>query len=149
HHHETKIYTADCCSECVPGPGKSRLAAPGARLGPCLYWAAAAGASRRRSTASGSCLSRSCRCGNRVLWILRVPVWVLATPLSLRLLRAPSCILATSPLPSRLAPLVITRGRGLERDRLLHICPTGELEKDVFEAADVALYQLPELFFGP
>src|SRR5262249_62237912 len=108
HYHATKTYTTDYCSECVPGPGKSRLAAPGARLGPCLYWAAAAGASRRRSTASGSCLSRSCRCGNRVLWILRVPVWVLATPLSLRLLRAPSCILATSPLPSRLAPLVIT-----------------------------------------
>ncbi len=36
-----------------------------------------------------------------------------------------------------------------KRDRLLHIGPTGELEKDVFEAADIALHQLPEFVFGP
>ena len=36
-----------------------------------------------------------------------------------------------------------------KRDGLLHICPTSELEEDIFQAADIALYQLPQRFFGP
>jgi hypothetical protein len=36
-----------------------------------------------------------------------------------------------------------------ERDGLLHIRPTRELEEDIFQAADIALHQLPQLFFGP
>ena len=36
-----------------------------------------------------------------------------------------------------------------KRDGLLPICPTRELEEDIFQAADIALYQLPQFFFGP
>ena len=35
-----------------------------------------------------------------------------------------------------------------KRNGLLHIRPSGELQKDVFEAADIALYQLTEFVFG-
>lgn len=36
-----------------------------------------------------------------------------------------------------------------KRDGLLHIRPPGELEEDIFQTADIALHQLPQLFFGP
>jgi hypothetical protein len=36
-----------------------------------------------------------------------------------------------------------------KRDGLLHICPTCELEEDIFQAADIALHQLPQFFCGP
>jgi hypothetical protein len=36
-----------------------------------------------------------------------------------------------------------------KRDGLLPICPTRELEEDIFQAADIALHQLPQFFFGP
>ena len=36
-----------------------------------------------------------------------------------------------------------------KRNGLLHIRPTSELEEDIFQAADIALHQLPQFFFGP
>jgi hypothetical protein len=36
-----------------------------------------------------------------------------------------------------------------KRDGLLHIRPPGELEEDIFQTTDIALHQLPQLFFGP
>ena len=36
-----------------------------------------------------------------------------------------------------------------KRDGLLPICPTRELEEDIFQAADIALHQLPQFFCGP
>lgn len=36
-----------------------------------------------------------------------------------------------------------------KRDGLLPIRPTGELEEDVFQAADIALHQLSQFFFSP
>ena len=36
-----------------------------------------------------------------------------------------------------------------KRDGLLPICPTRELEEDIFQTADIALHQLPQIFFGP
>ena len=36
-----------------------------------------------------------------------------------------------------------------KRDGLLHIRPPRELEEDVFQAADIALHQLPQFFCGP
>ena len=36
-----------------------------------------------------------------------------------------------------------------KRDGLLHVRPTRELEEDIFQAADIALHQLPQFFFGP
>ena len=36
-----------------------------------------------------------------------------------------------------------------KRDGLLPIRPTRKLEEDIFQAADIALHQLPQRFFGP
>ena len=36
-----------------------------------------------------------------------------------------------------------------KRDGLLPIRPTRKLEEDIFQAADIALHQLPQCFFGP
>jgi hypothetical protein len=36
-----------------------------------------------------------------------------------------------------------------ERNGLLAIHPTRELEEDIFQTADIALHQLPQFFFGP
>ncbi len=36
-----------------------------------------------------------------------------------------------------------------KRNGLLHISSPSELEEDIFQAADIALHQLPQFFFGP